>query len=236
MKKNILKLIENDNAVAQIQELKAYLQTAQNEVSVMMSMGAFPRFRKSNLFKEYLKQTRNEKELELALQIMAQEEVKQPTVDDWLSSFYAATQNLPIGVSLASTERGANGVGFPLLFVNTFFETTTGYTNAEMVGKNCRLLQAGRAEKESIDRLSAALRVAAPVKVVITNARKDGSPFRNLLALQPITDEGGAYRYVVGVQFDVTQADATPAKLQLVDELMKMLTRRIPSKTPAKKV
>jgi hypothetical protein len=64
--------------------------------------------------------------------------------------------------------------------------------------QNCRFLQRGRepgdrAEEESIARLTEALREAKPLKVAITNWRKDGTAFRNLLAIKPIMDQNGDY-------------------------------------------
>lgn len=50
-----------------------------------------------------------------------------------------------------------------------------------------------RAEDESIARLTEALREAKPLKVAITNWRKDGTAFRNLLAIKPIMDQNGDY-------------------------------------------
>ena len=149
--------------------------------------------------------------------------------NSWLAELLVAVESLPVCVSLSS----ARQAGFPLIYVNAFFEKTTGYSREEIVGQNCRFLQAGRSERESIEKLSTALRSASPVKVSITNFRKDGMPFRNLLSMKPIFDDAGEYRYVVGVQFDVTQSDSTPAKLKLANELMKLLPDVIPTTTAA---
>ena len=64
--------------------------------------------------------------------------------------------------------------------------------------QNCRFLQKGRiegheSEVESVARLTEALREAKPLKVAITNWRKDGTAFRNLLAIKPIMDQNGDY-------------------------------------------
>ena len=40
--------------------------------------------------------------------------------------------------------------------------------------------------------------------VRITNYRKDGSSFVNLLSLRPVHDSNGVYRFCIGVQFDAT--------------------------------
>ncbi len=139
----------------------------------------------------------------------------------WLTSLLVAVENLPVCVTLATADK--NRPGFPLIYVNSYFEKITGFSRSEIIGQNCRFLQGGKSEQDSIERLSDALRNAKPVKVAITNFRKDGMPFKNLLAMKPIMDEHGRYRYVVGVQFDVTQDEATPAKLKLADEVMRMM-------------
>jgi len=145
----------------------------------------------------------------------------------WLTSLLAAVENLPICVSISTASKSRRG--FPLIYVNACFERTTGYPRSEIIGRNCRFLQSEVSEPESLQRLTSALADAKPLKVSITNVRKDGTAFVNFLSLKPIFDDAGVYRYVIGMQFDVTQADATPAKLKLADELMRMLPDEIPS-------
>jgi hypothetical protein len=90
----------------------------------------------------------------------------------FLSTFLGSIEGLPISVSLASAN--PKRPGFPLIYVNAVFEETTLYTRKEIIGQNCRFLQCGKAEKESVDKLSIALKSALPVKVEITNFRKNG--------------------------------------------------------------
>ena len=144
----------------------------------------------------------------------------------WLLTFISAVESIPICVTIstASKER----IGFPLIYVNKHFESTTGYTRNEILGANCKFLQrdgSGHrgAEADSIQRLSYALRNATSIKVAITNFRSDGSPFRNLLAIKPVFDLNGEYKYVIGVQFDLSSNGATASTLKLADELITML-------------
>ena len=51
--------------------------------------------------------------------------------------------------------------------------------------------------------------------------------------MKPVFDENGEYIYVIGVQFDVTQSDATPAKLKLADDVINMLPNVIVSASEA---
>jgi PAS domain S-box-containing protein len=139
----------------------------------------------------------------------------------WLASMLAAVESLPVGVSLATASK--ERMGFPLIYVNECFAQITGYARSEIVGQNCRFLQAGKAEQDSIDRLTTALRGSKPIRIAITNFRKDGMPFKNLLAMKPIFSEAGQCEYVVGVHFDVTQDHVTPDKLKLADQVLQML-------------
>ena len=148
----------------------------------------------------------------------------------WLASLLSTVESLPLCVSVASANQASRG--FPLIYVNAFFEHTTGYTRAEILGQNCRFLQQGKEEGQcseptSISRLSEALGAGRAVKVAITNFRKDGTPFMNLLALKPIFDQAGNYAFVVGIQFDIGENYAAPERLKMVEDLLRALPDKI---------
>jgi PAS domain S-box-containing protein len=140
---------------------------------------------------------------------------------DWLRSLTSAVEDLPLCVTLASAREERRG--FPLVYVNRAFEQATGYDRADIVGKNCNFLQTDTSETQQIQKMSEALRNAKPVKVAITNYRKDGEPFINLLAMKPIFDAEGTYAFVVGVQFDITDKEASLVQMKMVDDLLSIL-------------
>jgi PAS domain S-box-containing protein len=118
--------------------------------------------------------------------------------------------------------------GFPLIYVNHYFEKISGYKREDIMGVNCKFLQRdgrgnSRSETESVERLSHALRSAETVKVALTNFRKDGTPFKNLLTMKPVFDMRGEYEYVIGVQFDISSKKSSAYALRLVDSLVKFL-------------
>merc|ERR1712146_743459 len=43
--------------------------------------------------------------------------------------------------------------------------------------------------------------------VKLSNYRKDGSVFQNLLSMHPVHDSNGVYRFCIGLQFDVGSPD-----------------------------
>jgi PAS domain S-box-containing protein len=171
---------------------------------------------------QQLRQQYQQKVLHRAIQHMDPQELDR-LIDpgSWLASMLVNVETLPVCVSIATATK--QRLGFPLVYVNAAFEKTTGYLRSEIIGQNCRFLQANKAEPEAIIRLTNALRDAKPIRLAITNYRKDGIPFKNLLAMKPIFDENGRYRYVVGVQFDVTQSDSTPEKLQLANQIIQLI-------------
>jgi len=91
----------------------------------------------------------------------------------WLGNLLASVENLSLCVSL-STAR-IDRPGFPLIYVNKAFEETTGYLRSEIVGRNCRFLQSEYCEQDQIELMTKALATAQPVKVALTNRRKDGT-------------------------------------------------------------
>ena len=255
LRKSITEMV-GDNAGKD--ELINAFEAAQVETVKIMAMGAFPRFLMSDAFNEYRAKeaalaqsmiTSNSSDPALApgneqIQSRMTKELNKLLVGtSWLNGLLASVENLPVCVSLAAANKEMSG--FPLIYVNAAFESTTGYPRCEIIGQNCRFLQIGKkpghtAEVESIARMTAALKEGRPVKVAITNFRKDGSPFRNLLAMKPIFDSEGGYAFVLGIQFDIGVTDASAKKMKIIDDLFRVLPNTIMSgtesdfQTPAK--
>jgi PAS domain S-box-containing protein len=94
---------------------------------------------------------------------------------------------------------------FPVVYTNPAFERITGYTRAEILGRNCRFLQGPETDPEAVARMNAALHAREPCVVEILNYRKDGTPFWVEVSITPVRDERGKVTHFVGVQQDVTE-------------------------------
>src|SRR5207342_2805805 len=68
----------------------------------------------------------------------------------------------------------ATQLGAPLVYVNPAFERITGYTSAEVVGKNWDLLHGAETETAAIETISAALERGDECSITLVNYRKDG--------------------------------------------------------------
>jgi PAS domain S-box-containing protein len=104
------------------------------------------------------------------------------------------------GVSLADPDQE----DMPLVYVNKAFETITGYTLAEVVGKNCRFLQGKEHDQTEVNKLREAIKDKKSVEVTLHNYRKNGELFYNHLLMSPLFDSNGNLLYFLGVQLDVT--------------------------------
>ena len=105
------------------------------------------------------------------------------------------------GISVASTTLP----DLPLVYVNTAFETMTGYSRLEVQGRNCRFLGGNERSQPALAIVRDALRNRRKGVAVLKNFRKDGTPFWNELSLSPIVDDEGELTHYVGIQTDVTQ-------------------------------
>ncbi|MCQ8277412.1 PAS domain-containing protein [Acetobacteraceae bacterium KSS8] len=93
----------------------------------------------------------------------------------------------------------------PIVFCNQAFEELTGYTAAEVVGRNCRFLQGAGTDRAAVSSIGPRLRAGQDVRIEVMNYRKDGSAFWNELSISEIRDDSGAIRYHFASQTDVTR-------------------------------
>jgi diguanylate cyclase (GGDEF)-like protein/PAS domain S-box-containing protein len=93
----------------------------------------------------------------------------------------------------------------PMVYVNPAFERMTGYTAAEVQGRNCRFLQGDDREQPGLEELRLALRENRPGEATLRNYRRDGSLFWNSLRLAPVRDAAGRVTHFVGIQTDVSE-------------------------------
>lgn len=92
----------------------------------------------------------------------------------------------------------------PVIYANPAFYRITGYSEEEVIGRNCRFLQGPGTNPRHIKALREAIGNGEAINVEIVNHRKDGSRFVNELHLSPIFGDDGEVRYIFGIQHDVS--------------------------------
>ncbi|KAH8688860.1 hypothetical protein BGW36DRAFT_309505 [Talaromyces proteolyticus] len=104
----------------------------------------------------------------------------------------------------------------PIVYVSDAFERLTGYTKHEILGRNCRFLQApdGKVDPgikrkfvddQTVYRLKEKIRARTEVQVSMINYKKGGQSFMNLLTMIPIQWGSSEYRFYVGFQVDLVE-------------------------------
>jgi PAS domain S-box-containing protein len=110
----------------------------------------------------------------------------------------------PLAMVLSNPRRPDN----PLEVVNKAFCDLTGYSEDEIVGRNCRFLAGEDTDPDATEQIRAAIRSRTPVLVDILNYRRNGSAFRNGVMITPLYGSDGELSWFLGSQVDLGAAHA----------------------------
>ncbi|MFQ5576025.1 MAG: PAS domain S-box protein [Anaerolineae bacterium] len=92
-----------------------------------------------------------------------------------------------------------------ILFVNPAFERTSGYSRAEALGQNPRLLKSGHHDREFYRELWDTIKSGQVWHGRFINQKKGGDLYTEEATISPVRDEAGDIVNFVGVQRDVTR-------------------------------
>jgi PAS domain S-box-containing protein len=130
-----------------------------------------------------------------------------------------------MAIAIDQTEVGISIVDIqtpdqPLIFVNKGFIKMTGYTEEEVIGKNCRFLQGNEPNDAARRTIRQSVLEGKSCKVLLKNYRKDGSFFWNELHLTPIYNNDGTLTHYSGIQHDVTDREIAAENSRMRKELL----------------
>ena len=147
-------------------------------------------------------------------------------VEEWLQALVATIEKWPACIVVADMTIA----GAPMIYVNPAFCHVTEYRFDEAVGRNCRFLQGPATEEKSKAIIRRTLKDGRDCHVLITNYRRGGETFQNLLTMRPVFDADAVYRYCIGVQFEVNGSSNTTSEFELgrLDKLLQLLPSVVP--------
>jgi diguanylate cyclase (GGDEF)-like protein/PAS domain S-box-containing protein len=99
-------------------------------------------------------------------------------------------------------------------YVNETFVSTTGYTRAEVIGCNPRILQSGKTPRSTYDSMWSALSEGRIWKGEFHNKRKDSSEYIEIATVSPIRRTDGTVTHYLAVKQDVTGRKQTEERLR----------------------
>lgn len=117
-----------------------------------------------------------------------------------------------------------------VLATNRAHEAITGYADADIVGRNCRVLQGPSTDADTVTRIRHAVATGGSFQGEVLNYRKDGGSFWNDLSIAPVLDDRGRVTHFVGVTRDVTlrrSAHEQMTQLAFIDVLTQLPNRRL---------
>ena len=104
----------------------------------------------------------------------------------------------------------------PLVAVNSAFEELTLYSEAELSGRNCRFLQGPTTDRNAVRQIGEGLRRGEGCVQFLTNYKRDGSSFFNLLFISPVHGHDGALHFFFASQYDLSaHPDTVPDEFPL---------------------
>lgn len=104
----------------------------------------------------------------------------------------------------------ANGT---ILSVNSAFTAITGYSVAEVVGRNSRMLSSGRQSREFYEAMWQSINSTGKWQGEIWNMRKDGSVYPQWLNISRVKNEHGKVTNYVGVFSDISERKSAEERI-----------------------
>ena len=115
----------------------------------------------------------------------------------------------------------------PIVFANRAFRELTGYSQDEVLGRNCRFLQGPDTDPGEVAKIRTALENEDVTVVELLNYRKNGETFWNALHIGPIYNNAGELIYFFGSQWDVSDVRAARAEELYAKEMARELSHRM---------
>lgn len=119
-----------------------------------------------------------------------------------------AAQNR-IKLQITALESAANGILISdkegkIIWINNAFSKLTGYSDEEVLGNNCRLLNSGKHEPEFFQNLWNTILSGNVWRGEIINKRKDGTIYDEEMTITPVQTQGNI-KYFIAIKEDITE-------------------------------
>lgn len=177
-------------------------QPAETEETLTLPDGSIRtrRFKRTALFSD-------QREVQYVLGLVQEQDVAQPQrIEEDLSKF-------KLGIDRANAAVTITDAQGTIVYINPAYERIYGYSRAEAIGKNPRLLKSGQVSPKEYQRFWARLLAGEPVTGEIINKAKDGRLVPVETNNTPILDEDGKITGFLSIQYDISERKQAEADL-----------------------
>jgi len=133
---------------------------------------------------------------------------EQKQAEELLITLSAAVEQSPVSIVIADLQ----GL---IRYVNPMFERVTGYTRAEAIGQNPRILSSGQKSAQDYRALWGTLLAGQVWEGEFHNQRKDGTLFWEHAVMTPICDAHGVPMHYLAVKENITERKLAEAQLRI---------------------
>lgn len=117
----------------------------------------------------------------------------------------------PVDCSVAIVLCDLEAPDTPIIYASDAFCQLTGYSRHEVLGRNCRFLQkprksshkAEKTDKHSIQRMRQAVHGGQEIQLQVSNFKRNGKRFTNILSIIPLQIGPNGNWYSVGLLSEV---------------------------------
>ena len=126
----------------------------------------------------------------------------------------ARLRKLSLAVEQSPASIAVTDLDARIEFVNDTFLRNTGYTRAEVMGRNPRVLQSGRTPPEVYQNMWDTLTRGEVWQGELFNKRKDGSEYTELATISPIRQPDGRITHYLAIKEDITDQKRMARELE----------------------
>ncbi len=106
----------------------------------------------------------------------------------------------------------------PIVYANNAFFEMTGYSEEETIGRNGRFLHGTKTGEEAVKKVRACVDAGKDDIIEVINYRKNGVPFWNEIAIQPLSFPEKNFKFTLMLQHDITDRKRSEALIKLQKE------------------
>lgn len=136
-------------------------------------------------------------------------------VDEALRKLSQAVEQSPVSIVITDLDGRIE-------YVNPAFVLTSGYSAAEALGRNPRLLQSGRTPPATYVDLWATLVAGKVWRGEFVNRRKDGTEYLEAATICPVRQPDGTVTHYLAVKEDITELMRAMSELRLSEERLRL--------------
>lgn len=127
--------------------------------------------------------------------------IERKRIEEDLRKLTRAVDQSPVSVMIATTDG-------TIEYVNPRFEQVSGYTRAEVIGKNPRILKSGQTPPEKYRDMWQTILAGKEWRGEFCNRKKNGELYWETVQISPVRSRFGALTHFVGIREDITERKA----------------------------